>query len=77
MRPTRKVWRYTATLVEMSELREGDLFQMQKATPEDDIADDDLLIAMSDARPCDEPPTTTVITAGRFIPDPNYGEPVK
>lgn len=76
-RPTRKVWRYIPQLVEMSELKKGDLFQMQKATPTDNVDEGQLLYALEDAKPVTEPfepGATHEVLAGRFIADENFGK---
>lgn len=73
-RPTRKVWLYLPHLVEMSDLKAGNLFQMQKATPDDPISENDLLMALEDAKPMQDGPTTHGVLAGRMIPDENFGK---
>lgn len=67
-KPLRKVWRYIPVLCEMSELKKGDLFQMRKASPEDEIEEDILLIARADAIPCTDNGSTHSVDAGEMIP---------
>lgn len=51
-RPLRKVWRYSkAELIELSELRAGDLFQIQRRDEDDMVNESELHLALGDSTP--------------------------
>lgn len=67
----RKVWKYSAVLCEMSELKKGDIFQMQKRDSNDLIQEDELLIATEDPAPCTDAESSHQIMAVTLWAKPN------
>lgn len=52
MRPLRKVWRHgKPELVEMQEIKAGDLFQIQKRDDQDEVNEHELHLALGDSMP--------------------------
>jgi hypothetical protein len=73
-----KVWRYKKTeLVEMHELKKGDLFQLEQEQIGSEIQPTDFLLAHEDVirlDPPDENGATAEIRAHKLIFDPEWGE---
>lgn len=60
----RKVWKFEPRLCEMSEIKIGDLFQVQKANSHDVIDEGELHLAVTDAEGYDpENPEKMKVTA--------------
>lgn len=72
-----KVWKYgQSQLVEMSDLKKGDLFHFDKDMEGSNIKREDIMLACEDAEAIantNEDGPTAAVVAQRLIYDPNFG----
>ena len=75
----RKCWRYVPVLCTLADIKRGDLYQLQKASADDQLDESQLFLATTDAKPvppdADPPPAfegQTMVMCVRMVEDKSW-----